>query len=81
MIDKVSGQVQYAVLSFGGFLGIGDSYYPLPWNKLTYDTGRGGYVIDIDKERLKGAPSYKSADDPGWREQSFGRRVDEYYGI
>jgi sporulation protein YlmC with PRC-barrel domain len=42
MVDKRSGKVEYAVLSFGGFLGIGDSYYPLPWKALTYDTGQGG---------------------------------------
>jgi hypothetical protein len=42
MIDKRSGQVQYAVLSFGGFLGIGDDYYPLPWQSLTYDESLGG---------------------------------------
>ena len=49
MIDKVSGQVSYAVLSFGGFLGIGEDYYPLPWSMLTYDTGQGGYVVDMDQ--------------------------------
>jgi hypothetical protein len=49
MLDKVSGQVAYAVMSFGGFLGIGEGYHPLPWRVLTYDVDRGGYVVDIDR--------------------------------
>ena len=53
MVDKGSGQVEYAVMSFGGFLGIGDSYHPLPWKSLTYDTNLGGYVVDLDKNRLQ----------------------------
>ena len=53
VIDKVSGKVAYAVLSFGGFLGIGDSHYPLPWGMLKYDTNLGGYVVDCPtRERL-----------------------------
>jgi hypothetical protein len=58
MVDKISGQVAYVVMSFGGFLGIGESYHPLPWRALTYDTRLGGYVVDIDKDRLVGAPRY-----------------------
>jgi sporulation protein YlmC with PRC-barrel domain len=80
MVDKRSGQVAYAVLSFGGFLGIGDSYYPLPWKALTYDTGQGGYVVDLDKSRLEGAPSYAPSEIPDWGDPSFGRRIDDYYG-
>ena len=52
MIDKYSGQVAYAVMSFGGFLGMGESYHPLPWRKLTYDTRQGGNVVDLDRTRL-----------------------------
>ena len=58
MIDKSTGRIAYAILSFGGFLGIGDRYYPLPWEKLAYNTELGGYVIDIDRDVLEGAPSY-----------------------
>src|SRR3977135_1618955 len=54
MVDKRSGKVEYAVMSFGGFLGMGDSYHPLPWNVLTYDTSQGGYVCDLDKRALEG---------------------------
>jgi hypothetical protein len=80
MVDKRSGQVEYAVLSFGGFLGIGDSYHPLPWKALTYDTSEGGYVVDLDKDRLQGAPSYSGSEAPDWSDPSFGRRIDDYYG-
>jgi sporulation protein YlmC with PRC-barrel domain len=80
MVDKVSGQVAYAVMSFGGFLGIGDSYHPLPWKSLTYDTDQGGYVVDLDKSRLEGAPSYRSGEDP-WRTRDYGRSIYDYYGV
>jgi hypothetical protein len=46
MIDKISGKVAYAVMSFGGFLGIGEDYYPMPWASLKYDTNLGGYRLD-----------------------------------
>lgn len=57
-IDKVSGQVLYALLSFGGFLGIMERFHPLPWSVLTYQVDRGGYVISLDKDRIKSATSY-----------------------
>jgi len=50
MINKVSGQVAYAVMSFGGFLSLGERYHLLPWRSLTYDTGRGGYVVDVSRD-------------------------------
>ena len=56
MIEKVSGQVAYAVLQFGGFLGIGSDSYPLPWDSLKYDTSLGGYRTTITEEQLQGAP-------------------------
>src|SRR5687767_12291123 len=58
MIDKVSGQIRYAVLEFGGFLGMGTDRYPLPWNMLKYDTGKEGYVVPLDKDKLEKAPHY-----------------------
>jgi hypothetical protein len=57
-IDKASGQVLYALLAFGGFLGIGDRFHPLPWSVLAYDTGRNGYVVPLDKHELEQAPHY-----------------------
>lgn len=79
MVDKFTGQVGYAVLSFGGFLGIGESYHPLPWKALTYDTRLGGYVVDLDRDRLEGAPRYGSGDDP-FEDPDYGRLLDDYYG-
>jgi len=76
MVDKRSGHVAYAVMSFGGFLGIGEKYHPLPWNALTYDDGKGGYNIDLTPEQLRSAPTY-SRDEL----RNFGgERVDTYYG-
>ena len=57
-IEKVSGRVRYALLSFGGFLGLGERIFPLPWAVLDYDPGRGGYVVPLTKEALEQAPSY-----------------------
>lgn len=80
MIDKISGRVAYAVMSFGGFLGIGERYHPLPWATLTYDTARGGYVVDLSRDQLEGAPSYERDDDV-WSRPDYGRRVHDYYGL
>jgi sporulation protein YlmC with PRC-barrel domain len=66
MVDKFSGQVRYAVLSFGGLMGLGERHYPLPWDVLTYDEDMGGYVVDLDKEMLEGAPSYEAGEEPAF---------------
>ena len=81
MIDKYSGQVAYAVMSFGGFLGMGESYHPLPWRRLTYDTRLGGYVVDLDRARLEKAPSYTARNAPDWSDRTYGQRVDDFYGV
>jgi PRC-barrel domain len=81
MMDKYSGCVAYAVMSFGGFLGIGESYHPLPWRVLNYDRRLGGYVVDLDRERLEKAPRYTSSDLPDWSDTSYGHGLDEYYGV
>jgi len=79
MLDKVSGQVAYAVLSFGGFLGIGHKHYPLPWSTVKYDTSKGGYVINMDKDKLEKAPSIDRDTDFTWTPE-YGRGIDRYYG-
>jgi sporulation protein YlmC with PRC-barrel domain len=81
MIDKTTGKTEYAILSFGGFLGIGDSYHPLPWHSLTYDEAQGGYVVDIDRSRLEGAPAYAESEGDLWDDPLYRRRVDDYYLI
>jgi sporulation protein YlmC with PRC-barrel domain len=80
MLDKRSGNVEYAIMSFGGFLGIGDTYHPLPWKTLRYDQVQGGYVVNIDRRRLEGAPSYAANDAGVWEDPAYGRRVTDYYG-
>src|ERR1700740_745788 len=79
MVDKISGQVAYAVMSFGGFLGIGESYHPLPWKILEYDTMRGGYVVDSDRTRLEGAPRSQPTGHPDWSDRAYTSRIDEYW--
>jgi hypothetical protein len=81
MIDKASGRVAYALLSFGGFLGIGNRYHPMPWSVLKYDTNLGGYVINLDKTRLEGAPAYDVGTEPAWGDRSYEGRIHDYYGV
>jgi hypothetical protein len=81
MVDKYLGRVAYAVMSFGGFLGIGEKYHPLPWRVLTYDTGLGGYVVDLDEETLRGAPSFDRDEVPEWGSRDWGTRVHDYYRV
>ncbi|MBH1991772.1 MAG: PRC-barrel domain-containing protein [Sphingomonadaceae bacterium] len=80
MVDKRSGQVRYAVLSFGGFLGMGHDHYPLPWSMLNYDTDKGGYVVDLDKQILDNAPRYDGGQRPEY-DDGYGRNVHQYYGL
>ncbi len=80
MIDKHSGQVRYAVLEFGGFLGMGTDRYPLPWSMLKYDTAQDGYVVPLDKARLADAPRYAEDDMPIYS-SDYGRKVNGYYGV
>jgi len=80
MIDKMSGHVEYAVLAFGGMLGMGQSRRALPWSILQYDTNQGAYVVNIDPEMLKEAPDYEDDDDAStWSDPEWRRGVDEYY--
>jgi hypothetical protein len=81
MIDKMSGKVSYAVLSFGGFLGIGDEHYPLPWQSLKYDTNLGGYRTGITETQLKGAPKYSNDNAWNWSDPARTRSVNDYYGV
>jgi sporulation protein YlmC with PRC-barrel domain len=81
MIDKFTGQVEYAVMSFGGFLGMGESYNPVPWRSLTYDVNLGGYVIDTDRSRLESAPRYTTSDQPNWSDRAYTERVDDYWHV
>ena len=80
MIDKLSGNVAYAVLSFGGFLGMGEDFYPLPWSTLNYDTNLGGYLVNLTKDQLEKAPKYNQSQGWNWNRDNE-RRVYEYYRV
>ncbi|KKC35286.1 photosystem reaction center subunit H [Devosia epidermidihirudinis] len=81
LLEKRTGKVSYAVLGFGGFLGMGTDHYPLPWSKLTYDQSLGGYRVDVTKEQLEGAPKYDFDDDEEYWTADNGRRLYDYYGV
>jgi hypothetical protein len=78
MLDKVTGKAIYAIMSFGGFLGIGEKFHPLPWSTLKYDSRQNGYVVNLDKRALESAPTYGMNEDFAWTPE-YGRRVDQYY--
>lgn len=79
MVGKRSGHVEYAVLQFGGVLGIGNDFYPIPWDMLSYDAEKGGYAVDLDAEKLNDAPRHA----PEFQDYDhrYGRSVFEYYGL
>lgn len=80
ILETRGGRVSYAVMSFGGFLGMGHEHYPLPWEMLDYSEDLGGFQVDITKEQVEGAPKYAADQDYDWSPES-GRRVYDYYGI
>jgi len=82
-IEKVSGRTVYAIMSFGGFLGIGEKFHPVPWSLLEYDVERGGFTVPLDPAVLKSAPSYDVAEirdlgGPDYR--TYGDTIYGYYG-
>jgi hypothetical protein len=81
MIDKPSGKVAYAVMSFGGFLGIGDRHHALPWGALKYDTNLDGYVVNLDRQRLENAPTFARDDAIDLEDPAMGRQLHDYYGV
>jgi hypothetical protein len=81
MIDKISGKVAYAVMSFGGFLGIGEDYYPLPWALLSYNTRLDGYEVNISEQQLKGAPKFSKAESWDWSKPANDQKVYDYYQV
>jgi sporulation protein YlmC with PRC-barrel domain len=74
MIDKLTGQIAYAILSFGGFLGIGEDHYPIPWSMLTYNEKPDGFQVDITEEELKDAPKVEPGEN--WEQTTRARDQD-----
>ena len=78
MLSKSSGKAEYAILSFGGFLGIGQKYHPLPWSQFQYDMSLSNYVVKLDRAQLQRAPTY-GADELSIFDERRRGHVDAYY--
>jgi sporulation protein YlmC with PRC-barrel domain len=79
MIDTASGTIQYAVLSFGGWLGMGDKLFAVPWNAMRLDTANHCLVLDVSKDRLKDAPGFDKDNWPDFADTTFTNRISNYY--
>lgn len=79
MVDKRTGKAEYAVMEFGGILGIGNEYYPIPWEMLHYEPAQGGYVVDITREKLDKAPHFRDRNTAF--DHAFGQSVFGHYGL
>ena len=77
LIDKLSGRVAYAVMSFGGFLGLAHSHYPIPWSALQYDTSVDGFRTAITQTQLRDAPDFS---DDSWSDRAWESKTHKHYG-
>ena len=80
MIDLETGRIAYAVLSFGGFLGMGDKLFAIPWSALALDTVEKRFILNVDKELLKSAPGFDKDQWPNMADLGWGAKVFTYYG-
>ena len=80
MLDMRSGNVSYAVMSFGGFLGMGDKLFAVPWKALKLDTGKKRFVLNVQKGRLKDAPGFDKDHWPNMADQTWAKTIHSYYG-
>jgi sporulation protein YlmC with PRC-barrel domain len=80
MLDMRSGRVAYAVLAFGGFFGMGEKFFAVPWDALILDTKHKRFVLNVEKERLKGAPGFDKDQWPNMADQSWAKEIHAYYG-
>lgn len=80
VIEKRSGQVRYAVMEFGGLLGMGADRYPIPWHMLQYKATKEGYVVPLTKEKLEGAPRFSGNAAPEY-DDAYNSSVKTYYGF
>jgi hypothetical protein len=81
MIDKASGKVSYAVLSFGGFLGLGANLLPIPWTRLQFSLKFDAYQLDISEDELRSAPSFSEKADFDWGDRSQEELLHRHYGV
>ncbi|HEX7900117.1 MAG TPA: PRC-barrel domain-containing protein [Planctomycetota bacterium] len=80
MLDIVDGRIAYAVLSFGGFLGLGDKLFPVPFEALQYRAGDGKCVLNVDKDVLKNAPGYSRDELPDVNDRAWRTQIFSHYG-
>ena len=80
MIDIESGRIAYAVLSFGGFLGLGDKLFAIPWSALKLDAVEKRFVLNVSKELLEEAPGFDKRNWPDMSDPAWGVQIDTYYG-
>lgn len=81
MLDMQSGKISYAVLSFGGFLGLGEKLFAAPWTALTLDTINKRFVLNVEKERLVEAPGFNKEQWPDVADQSWSKKIHTYSGV
>ena len=80
MIDLTNGRVAYAVLSFGGFLGMGDKLFAIPWSALIVDTVEKQFILNVEKGLLERAPGFDKDHWPNMADRAWGTKVFTYYG-
>jgi sporulation protein YlmC with PRC-barrel domain len=80
MLDMRTGRVGYAVLSFGGFLGMGEKLFAVPWSALALDTKNKRFVLNVEKARLNSAPGFDKAHWPDMADQSWSKEIHAFYG-
>lgn len=80
MLDMETGRVSYAVLSFGGVMGMGDKLFAVPWEALQLDTANKRFILDIDKSRLENAPGFDKNDWPDMADGQFAQQLQDFYG-
>jgi PRC-barrel domain len=81
MIDKKSGHVEYAVMTFGGFLGLGESRRAIPWEALHYNESLDGYELNIADDKLRDSPAFQDDDNFDWNDPDWNRRTRSHYGV
>ena len=80
MLDIRTGRISYAVLSFGGFLGMGEKLFAVPWSALTLDTVNKRFVLDVEKDRLENAPGFDKHQWPNMEDPDWAKGIHDYYG-
>lgn len=80
VLDKRNGSVRYVVLSFGGFLGLGDKLFAIPWSAISYDKEEKSFILNVDKEKLKNAPSFDKDKWPNMSDAQWSQGIHSYYG-